>query len=288
MNKTVTGAPSYGAGQGERPGVLGCALQALHDTLGRPALLAALYGVNLLATMAIWQVLAWILEPALGQHPEPDLFGWVALLRTNPELWVMALLAVTAVCGAYFLCGAAVAGAALEQLGGGSALRGAWRHLLRMLGLRLLLVMPVCGIVALWAVLGHWQWEASLELVDDRGPLLLQAALGLVMAPPLVWLLASYHYAQVAVVQGAGPLRAWGGAVRLLWRRPRACLGLWLLGWVCWVGVTLAFGTASLTHPLAVQVAVVARVVIHLWSLAAARRLAFNVGMSRPAPLALK
>ena len=243
----------------------------------RPGLLLALYAVNLAATAAAWFLLAYALGPVLEGRPEPDLFGWAVLWRTNLSLIVDLILAVFMVAAVYLLMGVMLAGAVLERLGGGSALAGAWRHLARLLGIRLLLGLPVIGLVVLWFLAGRWVWPLSLEMVDDRGPALVQAAVGLVFAGPLAWMLMLHHYAQALVARGHGSLRALAGAARLIWRAPLLCTVAWLCCWLAWVVVTLVFGLAQVEHPLTAQIAVALRVFFHIWSLAAARRVAQQV-----------
>ena len=245
---------------------------ALADAAHAPGMLLALYLLNLAATAAGWFLLSQSLAPALAGRPEPDLFHWVVLTRTNEPLTLTLLANLLVVAGVYLLFNALVAGAVLERLGGGDATPGALRHLARLMAMRVLVGLPVLGLAALWFHTGRWLWPLSLALVDDRGPLLAQAALGLVLAAPLAWLLMVQHYAQALVARSFGPLRAMAGAARQLWRAPLTCLVAWLCCWLAWGAVTVIFGLAQVEQPLVAQIAVAVRVFIHIWSLAAARR----------------
>lgn len=266
----------------ERSNIRAILGQAMADAAQHPGLLVALYLLNLAAGAAAGFAFARILGPELAGRPAPDLFQWAVLTRTTPGLVVELILTGFVVAAVYLLGGAAAAGGALERLGGGSALAGV-RHLPRLLGLRVLLGVPVLGLSTLWVVCGRWLWPISLGLADDRGPLLVQAAVALAMVGPILWLLLVHHYAQALIVGGQGLLRALAAAARLCRRAPLRCLGVWVCCWSSWVGVTLLFGFAPVEHPVAAQIAVALRVVVHIWSLAAARRVAgLSPSASRP------
>ena len=255
----------------------GIITRALGEAAQRPGLLLALYAVNLLATAAAWLIISRAMGPALAGRPEPDLFRWLFLARNDLILTVRLLRVVFVLAGVYLLFGAMVTGAVLQRLGGGSALAGAWRHLPRLLGIRVLVGPPVAGLVVLWFLAGRWLWPLSLAMVDDRGPLLVQAALGLAFAAPLIWAMMLQHYAQALVVSGHGLFRALARAALLIWRAPLLCLAAWSCCWLAWGTVTVIFGLAPVEHPLVAQIAVALRVLIHIWSLAAARRVALEV-----------
>jgi len=257
----------------------GLVSRALRDAADHPGLLLGLYAVNLLATAGAWMLMVHALGPALEGRPEPDLFRWAVIYRTDLSLTVDLLLAAFMVAAVYMLTSVLVTGAALERLAGGSAAAGAWRHLGRLLALRVTLGLPVVGLIALWLLTARWLWPMSLEMVDDRGPALVQAAAGLVFAAPAIWLLMTLHYAQAMAAAGQKTFRALAGAVRLIWRTPLLCLAAWSCCWLAWVAVTLVFGLAQVEHPLVAQIAVALRVFIHIWSLAVARRVVTEVGV---------
>ncbi len=268
----------------ERTTIRGVLVRALSDAAQQPGLLLVLYLLNVAVAAAAGLAFAHTLGPELAGRPVPDLFLGAALTRTAPGLVATLILTGFVVAAVYLLVGAAVAGAVLERLGGGSALAGA-RHLPRLLGLRLLLAVPVLCLAALWFICGRWAWPLSLELADDRGQALVQVTVALVLGGPILWLLLVHHYAQAMIVRSDGLLRSVAGAAVLVRRAPGLCVSCWLSCWACWVGVTLLFGLAPVEHPVAAQIAVALRVVIHIWGLAAARRVvgaqSFNVTSSK-------
>ena len=255
------------------------AASGARDVARRPGLLLLLLAANLLITAALGLIFSRLLGPALDGHPPPDLLAWAALYREQPALLWRLAAAMGSAALVYTLASAPLSGAALSGLAGRGCARGALRHLWPLLAMRLAGQLTAAALLALWGVGAWWTYQLPLPLVDDRAPALAQALLALPWAALLLGVALLHHFGQCLCVERAlGPLRALAAAARLLRRRLVPCALIWFAGWLVWLLITLATGRLPVDHPLLAQLGVALRVAVHLWMLAAARRLVVGAG----------
>lgn len=238
--------------------------------LVRPGLLLALLGIHFVFAAAIYTAANWTLGPLLHRRPDPDLFGWIALLIGHVDCVRLVFFTVSVV-AAYLLGGSLILGAVLEHLAGGRWLRGARRHLWGLVRFRLLLWVALGLILAGWFVSAPPLYHLGLKLDHDKAPAAIQLVLALLFGLPAIALLLIYRYGQCLIVRGHGPLSALRRSLYLLHHRTALCFGLWLLGWLTWIFVSLL---GLLFHEwwlLSAQLVVLFRSGVFIWEYATAQ-----------------
>ena len=244
------------------------AINAAAATAADPVAVFAVLGVHWLFFGALWGAVAWALGQALVSRPAPSLFEAAALALSHPNGLRRLLAGTATVGGLYLLGGSLIAGALLARLQArdGRSLRAGLRHLGRLLLLRLIVLGMATLLFLGGAVSLPWVFDRSLGLADERWQalVLIGSAAPLLLAALVCALLL--HYGQPLLVRGASLRAVLGRTLTLIHGRPLGAAGLYLGGWLLWAAPTAINLGGMLPGPLAVLL----RVIVHVWSYAAA------------------
>lgn len=235
-----------------------------------PALLGILLAAHYLVAGLSWLWTAQILGPGLRGQPGPELFSWVAMIQAEPALLGSLLTAAGCGLALYWVVGAVAAAVAygrFAEVSDGRALRRPFGRILLLRGL--ILLLSAAMLAGLWFTVAPLSPRFH-ELDNELLIMGLHLLVALPFLTPLLVLLCVAHYAQAILVRREqGVLAALAAGLKLVHASPLAAGGLWVTGWLAWILVSAALTLPGLEAAAWAQVAVVSRVAIHLWMVAA-------------------